>query len=76
MTPQPELQVPPKQLVYNGAIIDVVPQPGGCLLRVAVPACGELHVFPISTELAQDLGRKLTAPRLHAVGANGNGGAA
>jgi hypothetical protein len=75
MSVVPEQQVPPKQINYNGAVIDVVPQPGGVMLMISAPACGELLVFPMTVEVAQEIGKKLCAPRVvvPAGTVNGNG---
>jgi hypothetical protein len=73
--PQPQ-HVAPKQITYNGAVIDVHPQPGGVILAIAVPACGEVHIFPMSAEVAKFIGDKLSAPHIQVAPAgavNGNG---
>ncbi|HWF25163.1 MAG TPA: hypothetical protein VG275_06940 [Solirubrobacteraceae bacterium] len=59
----PQPVPPPKQITYPNVIIEVQPQPEGHVVMV-IAAPGETLVFPMGVEYAQELGKKLTAPRI------------
>ena len=78
MNPEQPIPMPvAKQILYPNVQISVNPSPDGNIHLVIV-APGEVLVFPMGVEYAQNLGKQLSAPRIVTAPAgvvpiNGNG---
>jgi hypothetical protein len=63
-------QIPPKQITYPAVAITVEPLPNGARALIVDTPYGEVLVFPMSAESAEEVGKHLCAPAVVLPGQN------